>query len=169
MEIDIKKLKKLIEMLNNTDVAEIELKEGSESIRINRASTNNEDQINSANILKNLALQNNMRMTPNLSSESTSVGDDTVVDVSQSKEKEHNYTEITSPMVGTFYRAATPESKPFVNIGQSVNEGDTLCIIEAMKMFNQIESDKKGVIKEVLIENGQPVEFGQPLFLIAEE
>ncbi|WP_082411757.1 acetyl-CoA carboxylase biotin carboxyl carrier protein, partial [Methylogaea oryzae] len=73
---------------------------------------------------------------------------------------------VKSPMVGTFYRAASPDSKPFVEVGQSVKAGDTLCIIEAMKILNQIESDKSGVVKRILVENGQPVEYNQPLFII---
>jgi acetyl-CoA carboxylase biotin carboxyl carrier protein len=74
---------------------------------------------------------------------------------------------ITSPMVGSFYRAASPDSAPFIDIGSSVKKGDTLCIIEAMKILNEIESDKEGTISKILIENGQPVEFGQPLFEIS--
>jgi len=73
---------------------------------------------------------------------------------------------VKSPMVGTFYRSASPGSNPFVDVGQSVNTGDTICIIEAMKLLNEIESDQSGVIKAILVENGQPVEFGQPLFVI---
>src|SRR5262249_17678886 len=74
---------------------------------------------------------------------------------------------VRSPMVGTFYRAASPDGKPFVEVGQTVNAGDTLCIIEAMKLMNEIEADQGGVVKQILVENGQPVEYGQPLFVIA--
>ncbi|HEV2523969.1 MAG TPA: acetyl-CoA carboxylase biotin carboxyl carrier protein, partial [Gammaproteobacteria bacterium] len=76
---------------------------------------------------------------------------------------------VTTPMVGTFYRAASPNDKPFIDVGQSVKVGSVLCIVEAMKMLNQIESDKAGIVKRILVENGQPVEFGQPLFIISDE
>ena len=82
-------------------------------------------------------------------------------------DKDVEQQKITSPMVGTFYRASSPDSSPFVDIGSTVKKGDTLCIIEAMKLLNEIESDKDGVIKAILFENGQPVEFGEPLFIIS--
>ncbi len=149
--MDIRKVKKLIELLEESGMAEIEIKEGEESVRISRGNTSSSSQI--------IVPQTNP--APLVSTPSpieTPVTDETVV-----MSTEHT---VNSPMVGTFYEAPAPGQKPFVEVGQSVEVGDTLCIIEAMKMLNQIEADKTGVVKTVLVENGQPVEYGQALFVI---
>ena len=147
--MDIRKVKKLIELLEESGVAEIEIHEGEESIRISRAS-----QVSVA------------APAPAAAVAAAAPGPETPADNSAGTEPEISGHIVKSPMVGTFYSAATPGAKPFASIGQQVNVGDTLCIIEAMKLMNQIESDKAGVIKAILVENGQPVEYNQPLFVI---
>jgi acetyl-CoA carboxylase biotin carboxyl carrier protein len=148
--MDIRKIKKLIELLQESDVAEIEIHEGEEMIRLSRQST-------LASSYFTAPLGTPPQLTHPGASASPSVIPEPV------EPPKHT---VNSPMVGTFYRAPSPGSKSFVEIGQSVSIGDTLCIIEAMKMFNQIEADKAGSIKAILVENGQPVEYGQPLFVI---
>ena len=144
--MDIRKIKKLIEIIEASDIAEFEITEGEESIRISRYSAN--------------AVVPAPVMAAPIAAPA----------VSESQQKavveEHAGHIVKSPMVGTFYASASPGSKIFVNVGQRVSEGDTLCIIEAMKMLNQIESDKGGTVSAILIENGQPVEYDQPLFII---
>ena len=152
--MDIRKVKKLIELLEESGVAEIEIHEGEESIRISRAS-----QVSVAVPAPSA--------TPAASiSSDTPASPDSSATAAAASEPEISGHTVNSPMVGTFYSAPTPGSKPFATIGQQVNVGDTLCIIEAMKLMNQIESDKAGVIKAILVENGQPVEYNQPLFVI---
>ncbi len=146
--MDIRKVKKLIELLEESDIAEIEIHEGEESVRISRASAfpAQTAQIAAAAPAAPAAA------TPEPQPEPV--------------QEEITGHQITSPMVGTFYRAPSPGSKSFVEEGQHVSQGDTLCIIEAMKILNQIESDKTGKVKKILAENGQPVEYNQPLFII---
>lgn len=147
--MDIRKIKKLIELIAESDVEEIEIKDGEESIRISRRNQS------AAQIIQAPATQAQavaQAPAPAPVQESTVLA---------------NKLSISSPMVGTFYRAASPESAPFVEIGQTVKEGDIVCIIEAMKMMNQIEADKSGVIESINITDGEPVEFDQPLFTIA--
>jgi len=142
--MDIRKVKKLIELLEESDIAEIEIHEGEESVRISRTGT--------------LPVQALMPAAPVAAAvEPTAPVDDTPPGHA-----------VRSPMVGTFYRASTPGAKPFVTEGQTVSAGDTLCIIEAMKILNQIESDKSGKVIKIAVENGQPVEYDQPLFIIEE-
>lgn len=148
--MDIRKIKKLIELLDESGVAEIEIKEGEESVRISRQQ----------NVIAAPA-QQQLIAAPMAAAPVAAPAAD-----SPAEEAEISGHKITSPMVGTFYRSASPGAKPFTDVGQSVAEGDTLCIIEAMKILNQIEADKSGTIKAILVENGQPVEFGQPLFII---
>ena len=148
--MDLRKIKKLIEMLQESDLNEIEVKEGEESVRINRKKDNVVHTSTASAPVYTGATQNNTQSANEL----------------ESDEDSSNLSKITSPMVGTFYEAPSPGSKPFVNVGDSVKAGDTLCIIEAMKMLNQIESDKSGVIKAILVENAQPVEFNQVIFVI---
>ena len=152
--MDIRKVKKLIELLEESGIAEIEIKEGEESVRISRgssgASGTNQIIVPTATVPPSAPIPT--------TSETTAAADEQV-----SIPSGHA---VNSPMVGTFYEAPAPGQKPFVEVGQSVQVGDTLCIIEAMKMLNQIEADKAGVIKSVLAENGQPVEYGQALFVI---
>lgn len=142
--MDIRKVKKLIELLETSDIAEIEIHEGEESVRISRHGT----------------LPLPAAVAPAAPAAATSAA------VEEEKAPELEGHIIHSPMVGTFYRASTPGAKPFISEGQSISAGDTLCIIEAMKILNQIESDKTGKVKRILVENGQPVEYNQPLFII---
>ena len=146
--MDIRKVKKLIELLEASDIAEIEIHEGEESVRISRHGTLPPPPVAPAPPVA--------APPPPAAAEPTE----------EEKEPEMEGHVIRSPMVGTFYRAPTPGAKPFVTEGQSVKPGDTLCIIEAMKILNQIESDTAGVVKRILVENGQPVEYNQPLFII---
>jgi len=152
--MDIRKVKKLMEMLEESSLAEMEIIEGEESIRLSKSSNipnqNIVNQVPSNVVSTNAPLQ--------ATSKQSAVTEEV-------KEKISGH-EIKSPMVGTFYEAPSPGSKPFANIGDTVKAGDTLCIIEAMKMLNQIESEKSGVIKAILAENGQPVEFNQVLFIV---
>ena len=146
--MDIRKVKKLIELLEASDIAEIEIHEGEESVRISRHGT--------------LPMPQAAPAAPAPAPAAASAA----AAPAEEKEPELEGHIIHSPMVGTFYRASNPGAKPFVNEGQSINAGETLCIIEAMKILNQIESDKTGLVKRVLVENGQPVEYNQPLFII---
>ena len=148
--MDVRKIKKLIELIENSDITELEITEGEESVRISRNSPA------PVMVAAPIAAPAPVTTAPAAGLSPPAV-----------EEPDHPSGEtIDSPMVGTYYGAASPTSSPFVTIGQSVSIGDTLCIIEAMKMLNQIESDKAGVIKAILVENEQPVEFGQPLFVI---
>ena len=150
--MDIRKIKKLIELLDESGVAEIEIKEGEESVRISR--------------------QHNVVAAPPQQYMAAPVAAPAApapaapAEAAPAAEEEVSGHKISSPMVGTFYRAASPGATVFTEVGKSVSEGDTLCIIEAMKILNQIEADKSGTVKAILVENGQPVEFGQPLFII---
>lgn len=148
--MDIRKVKKLIELLEESGIAEIEIKEGEESVRISRSSSN----------IPAMPIQYAAPAAPAaapIATKEPSAGDESNIVSGH---------QLTSPMVGTFYEAPSPGAAPFTEVGKKVKEGDVLCIIEAMKMLNQIESDKSGTVKAVLVENGQPVEFGQPLFVI---
>ena len=150
--MDVRKIKKLIELIQASDIAELEIVEGEESVRISRYSPAPAPAI-AAPIAA---------IAPAIAAPSDSGLGLITPPVAEGPVGET----IDSPMVGTFYEAASPTSTPFVTVGQSVSVGDTLCIIEAMKMLNQIDSEKSGVIKEILVDNEQPVEFGQPLFVI---
>ena len=158
--MDIRKVKKLMEMLEESSLGEMEIIEGEESIRLSKSSSATapiqNDQVNAL-----------LNVSPAKANEDISKKQITE-EVTNTESVNNNISghEIKSPMVGTFYEAPSPGSKPFVSIGDKVNVGDTLCIIEAMKMLNQIESDKSGVIKAIMVENAQPVEFNQVLFVI---
>jgi len=147
--MDIRKIKKLIELLEESDLAEIEIHEDKESVRISRQSAFVAPQQVVAAPAPVAVAVTESASAPAAEDKTASLDD-----------------ALLSPMVGTFYRAPAPGSKAFAEVGQRVNVGDTLCIIEAMKMLNQIESDKAGVIEAILVENGQPVEYNQPLFSI---
>ena len=149
--MDIRTIKKLIELLDSSGVAEIEVKEGDTAVRISRMPSNM--PVMQAPMPQPVVVN----AAPPVAPAATN---------SPPEPAALSGHAVTSPMVGTFYRSASPGSKPFVEVGQSVKQGDTLCIIEAMKMFNQIEADKAGVVKAILCENGQPVEFDQPLVII---
>jgi len=153
--MDIRKVKKLIELLDETGVAEIEIKEGEESVRISRHPTG------AAFAMMPQHLSYAPAAAPGLAPAVPAVAPAAPAAVAASADQT-----VTAPMVGTFYSASAPGAKAFVDIGSEVKAGDVLCIIEAMKMMNQIESDKAGRIVSVLAKNGDPVEFGQALFVI---
>jgi len=151
--MDIRKVKKLIELLEESGIAEIEINEGEESVRISRYAANAPaapiQQFAAAPAAAPVAAAP-AAVEPESATDSPAISGHTV----------------NAPMVGTFYTAASPGAPVFCKVGDSVSEGDTVCIIEAMKILNQIEADKSGVIKAILVENAQPVEFGQPLIVI---
>ncbi len=151
--MDIRKVKKLIELLQESGIAEIEIKEGEESVRISRANSS----------VPAIPMQYAAAPVPMPAAAPAAPAADSDSGAQAPVISGHK---VTSPMVGTFYEASSPGATPFTEVGKKVKEGDVLCIIEAMKMLNQIESDKSGTVKAVLAENGQPVEFGQPLFVI---
>jgi len=169
--MDIRKVKKLIEMLEESGISEIEIREGEESVRISRHSTNAPVNAYYTPIGMPQASQAMPHPAPSAAeSQSTSSQDlSNSTSVSKIPETGANDHTVTAPMVGTLYRASSPADNAFVEVGQRVKVGDTLCIVEAMKMLNQIESDCAGVIKQILVENAQPVEFGQALFIISKE
>ena len=148
--MDIRKIKKLIELLEESGIAELEIKEGEESVRISRQT---------APVMQAMAPAPQMMAPPPMAAAVAAPVAAPVV------ETESGHL-VKSPMGGTFYGSASPTSGPFVTQGQQVNAGDTLCIIEAMKMMNQIEADTSGKIKSILVEDGSPVEFDQVLFII---
>ena len=157
--MDIRKVKKLIELLDETGVAEIEIKEGEESVRISRHPAGATYAMMPQHMSYAPAQAPVPAAAPALNAAATAAAE-------QAQRAAVADQTVTAPMVGTFYSASTPGAKPFVDIGSEVKAGDVLCIIEAMKMMNQIESDKAGRIVSVLAKNGDPVEFGQPLFVI---
>ncbi len=150
--MDLRKLKKLIDLVEESGISELELTEGEEKVRISRASA----QAPAPQMMQVAApaAAAPVATAPALDAAATEAP------------AASNGDSVDSPMVGTFYRASSPEASAFVEVGDRVEVGDTLCIIEAMKLLNEIESDKAGVVKKILIENGQPVEFGEPLFVI---
>ena len=153
--MDLRKIKKLMELLEESGIAEIEVKEGEESIKLSRNTQAVQNIINPP-------AETNQTITA-----IDNVKDTAVTDDKKDKSKELPDGDIiTSPMVGTFYRAASPDSKPFVEKGQKVSKGDTLCILEAMKMMNQVNAETGGTIIDILVDDAEPVEFGQPLMLI---
>ncbi|PIT36330.1 acetyl-CoA carboxylase biotin carboxyl carrier protein [Snodgrassella alvi] len=153
--MDLRKLKKLIDLVEESGIAEIEVTEGEEKVRITRTTAANQQQMYAAP-MQQPAIMAAPAAAPT-DNAAAAAPETTGPDLSKA---------VKSPMVGTFYRAASPTSAPFVEVGQTVNAGDTLCIIEAMKLMNEIEADHSGVVKEILVSNAQPVEFGEPLFII---
>lgn len=148
--MDLRKLKTLIELVEGSGIAELEISEGEERVRITRTVA---------------AAQQIYAAAPQPAA-APAAPQPVAAAAEPTKPAAPEGHVVKSPMVGTFYRSASPGSKPFVDVGQKVNSGDTLCIIEAMKLLNEIDADQTGVIKAILVENGQPVEFGQPLFVI---
>jgi acetyl-CoA carboxylase biotin carboxyl carrier protein len=151
--MDIRKVKKLIELLESSDVAEIEIKEGEEAVRISRGSSVSQAapvQYQQAPVQAPAPAAAAPVASEPAKAESTPTGN-----------------AVKSPMVGTFYRAPSPTSSPFVEVGQHVKAGDVICIIEAMKMMNQIEADHSGVVEAILVNDGEPVEFDQTLVTIS--
>ncbi|MFW0083471.1 MAG: acetyl-CoA carboxylase biotin carboxyl carrier protein [Coxiella-like endosymbiont] len=149
--MDIRKIRKLIELINETGVREIEVKSGEESVRISRFLTQTTPQLR----LSSITEQTSHIKTSAMIKEPPQIIKKAIIG-----------HELRSPMVGTVYLSPTPGAKPFVEVGERISVGDTLCLIEAMKMFNKIEADKSGVISARLVENKQPVEFDQLLFII---
>ena len=145
--MDLRKIKKLMELLEESGLTEIEVKEGEESIKLSRAKKD-EAVINS------------------ITTEQSQTISETPKKEKISQQEQLKGETIDSPMVGTFYRGPSPDSKPFVEKGQKVNKGDTVCILEAMKMMNQVTAERSGIIKDILVDDAEPVEFGQPLFII---
>tara|TARA_B100001758_G_scaffold233557_1_gene231915 strand:+ start:1866 stop:2324 length:459 start_codon:yes stop_codon:yes gene_type:complete len=152
--MDIRKVKKLIEMLENSNLEEIEIQEGEESVRLVKSNGN----------LSNISTTQSIEVPQNYAPLSP-LEENQPADVGQEAE-EGNF--ITSPMVGTFYASASPGTKPFINVGDLVAEGDVVCIVEAMKMMNEIKSEFSGKVVSIKVENSEPVEYGQALFEIAE-
>lgn len=155
--MDIRKIKKLIELVEESGIAELEISEGEESVRISRAPA-----AQSYPVIQQAYAQMPQQPAPALAAAVAPVPE-TAPAAAPAAVSGHL---VRSPMVGTFYRTPSPDAKPFIEIGQRVNVGDTLCIVEAMKMMNQIEADKAGVVKAILLDNGQPVEFDEPLVVI---
>ena len=146
--MDLRKLKKLIDLVEESGISELEITEGEERVRISRHGSG----------------QNVIYASPQMQHVSAApMAPVATVPVAAPEAEGHA---VKSPMVGTFYRTPSPGAKPFVEVGQNVSAGETLCIIEAMKLLNEIEADQSGVIKAILVENGQPVEYGEPLFII---
>lgn len=155
--MDINKVRDLIKLLEKSGISELEIHEGQESVRISRYPSKASQQF----------------LSP--APESFVAAPPSPINANPSLEKTNDAPSVNSsdktlnaPMVGTFYRAPSPNDKAFVEVGQKVKTGDVLCIIEAMKMLNQIQSEHSGTVKRILVENGQPIEFGQPLFIISE-
>jgi acetyl-CoA carboxylase biotin carboxyl carrier protein len=154
--MDIRKVKKLIELLDESGIAEIEITEGEESVRISRYSQN-----------APAVMAAPMPMAaPAAAVAPAPAAGAAAAPAAVAAEPEETGFQVEAPMVGTFYGSSSPGSAPYVQVGDRVNEGDTLCIIEAMKMMNQIEADVSGVIKSIRLQNGEPVEYGQILFVI---
>ncbi|AUM00930.1 acetyl-CoA carboxylase biotin carboxyl carrier protein [Pseudothauera hydrothermalis] len=148
--MDLRKLKKLIDLVQESGISELEVTEGEEKVRI----------------AKHLSAPPQPTVVSHIPVAAPAAPATATVAAAAADDPLPAGHVVKSPMVGTFYRASSPGSKPFVEVGQSVNEGDTLCIIEAMKLMNEIEADASGVIKAILVDNGEPVEYGQPLFVI---
>ncbi len=153
--MDLRKIKKLMELLEESGIAEIEVKEGEESIKLTKPGSH-------------IQIPQQVISTPavNMREEMISQSDTDQKDNDRNPKDKIDGEVITSPMVGTFYRAASPDSKPFVEKGQKVKKGDTLCILEAMKMMNQVNAEAGGTIIDIMVDDAEPVEFGQPLFII---
>ena len=151
--MDIRKVKKLIELLDDSGIAEIEITEGEESVRISRYAAGT-------------PVAAPLAPAPVAAAPAAAPAPATAEAAAPAEAPDEDGYEVAAPMVGTYYGAPSPDAEPFVSLGQKVSEGETICIIEAMKMFNQIEAESSGTIVAILVENGQPVEFDQPLFVI---
>lgn len=154
--MDIRKIRKLIELIEETGVAEIEISEGEESVRISRGVPASQQTVVHAAPVA----------APSVASHVTAASTTNTNEVPAAESNIPSGHVVTSPMVGTMYHASSPGTPPFVKVGDTISAGDTICIIEAMKMFNEIESDKAGTVVAILVDNGMPVEFGQPLVVI---
>ncbi|MFC2562330.1 acetyl-CoA carboxylase biotin carboxyl carrier protein [Kingella oralis] len=154
--MDLRKLKKLIDLVEESGIAEIEVTEGEEKVRITRS-------VAAPAVQTVYAPAAPVQAAPVAAAPAPSAAPAAPAPAPAARDLSSAQK---SPMVGTFYRSASPSAPAFVEVGQTVKAGDTLCIIEAMKLMNEIEAEKSGVVKEILVENGQPVEFGEPLFII---
>ncbi|MCS5449322.1 acetyl-CoA carboxylase biotin carboxyl carrier protein [Enterobacter huaxiensis] len=153
--MDIRKIKKLIELVEESGISELEISEGEESVRISRAAP-----------AASFPVMQQAYATPMMQQPALAAAVAPAAEAAPAAAAEISGHIVRSPMVGTFYRTPSPEAKAFIEVGQKVNVGDTLCIVEAMKMMNQIEADKSGTVKAILVESGQPVEFDEPLVVI---
>jgi len=149
--MDLRKLKKLIDLVQESGIAELEITEGEEKVKIVKGGT------------VTVAAAPIMAMPAAAPAAPAFAAAPAAAEAPDAGQEGHV---VKAPMVGTFYRSSSPDAKPFVEVGQAVKEGDTICIIEAMKLMNEIEADASGVVKAILVENGQPVEYGQPLFIL---
>lgn len=154
--MDLRKVKALIDLVEKSGISELEITEGEERVRISRATV--------AAIAPPAMMAAPLAAPIPVAAPVPPTAAETRAAEAAAAEADGH--PVKSPMVGTFYRAASPAGKPFAEVGQTVAEGDTLCIIEAMKLLNEIESDRSGVVKAILVENGQPVEYGEPLFIV---
>jgi acetyl-CoA carboxylase biotin carboxyl carrier protein len=148
--MDLRKLKKLIDLVQESGIAELEITEGEEKVKI----------------VKGGVVSMSAAPLPALAAAAPAAADTRAAASGAEPEPGQEGHVVKAPMVGTFYRSPSPDAKVFVEVGQAVKEGDTICIIEAMKLMNEIEADASGVVKAILVENGQPVEYGQPLFIL---
>ena len=154
--MDLRKVKKLIDLVSESGIAELEISEGEETVRISRYGQMQPQPMMYSQQPMHGFMPGSAPVPAPLAAETAPAA--------EAAQPEGHI--VKSPMVGTFYRASAPGAKNFVEVGQSVNAGDTICIIEAMKLLNEIEADQSGVIKAIMVENGQPVEYGEPLFII---
>ena len=161
--MDIRKVKKLIEMLEESNLNEIEIKEGEEAVKLVKSNPIPGNFISSAPAIISEPTQQSPVTKPSASSSEATV----TQEISQTSDVLESGNKMNSPMVGTFYSAPNPESEPFVKVGDQINEGDVLCIIEAMKMMNEVKSEFSGTVKQILVDNAEPVEFDQTLFVIS--
>ena len=149
--MDLRKVKKLIELLEESGLSEIEITEGDDKVRITKGGK----QVPQTNIVE--AIQESETLTPNEN-----------IDEHAKSKNNAEFHEVKAPMIGTYYQSPEPDAEAFVKVGDPISDGDTLCIIEAMKMMNKIESDVSGTIERIMIQNGDPVEFDQVLFLVSK-
>jgi len=154
--MDLRKLKTLIDLVAESDIAELEVTEGESKVRIVKSSAMPQNQV----------VMMPSHGAPQFAQSAAPGAAPVAAPAAAPVAAEPTGHIVKSPMVGTFYRSSAPGSAPFIEVGSTVKEGDTLCIIEAMKLLNEIDADKSGVVTQILVENGQPVEFGQPLFVI---
>jgi acetyl-CoA carboxylase biotin carboxyl carrier protein len=156
--MDLRKLKKLIDLVQESGIAELEITEGEEKVKIVKGG---EVSVSPAAVAPTAPIAQASAPPPSAPAAAAPAA----APGAEPPPGEAGHA-VKAPMVGTFYRSPSPDAKAFVEVGQSVKEGDTICIIEAMKLMNEIEADASGVVKAILVENGQPVEYGQPLFIL---
>jgi len=155
--MDLRKLKKLIDLVQESGIAELEITEGEEKVKIVRGGA--------VSVTPAAAAAPGLAAAPAPAEARPASATPAAPPAAEPEAGQEGHV-VKAPMVGTFYRSSSPDAKPFVEVGQTIKEGQTICIIEAMKLMNEIEADASGVVKAVLVENGQPVEYGQPLFIL---